>query len=193
MKIRMALTALVVIGMFGFAATTADAQCRAKEKAKAGCSAQKAKAGCSADCKKACCPDKVCNHTEAECAKKIRKHYQTRGWLGIEMNLEGNQPAVTRVTNGSPAEAAGFQVGDVLTSLNGIPYGQGNDAVIAEMSKSGFEIGDTVVYTVNRDRQIVTLRTTLARITEPGLARMIEFHHANVKHKPCEKAEKIDK
>jgi S1-C subfamily serine protease len=52
------------------------------------------------------------------------------------MNLEGSQPVITRVSDNSPAQAAGFQVGDVLTSLNGIPYGQGNDAVLAEMNQT---------------------------------------------------------
>lgn len=219
MKIRTALTALVVIGMVGFAATSADAQCKSSEKAKAGCSAQQtksgctvqqtkagcsaqqtkadctahAKGGCSAECMKTCGGAKACNYTEAECAKKIREHYQSRGWLGIEMNMDTGQPAVTRVTAGSPAEAAGFQVGDVLTSLNGIPYGQGNEAAIAEMTKNGFGIGDAVVYTANRDGQIVKLEATLAKISDEGLARMIAFHNESMQHKPLETAEKTDK
>jgi hypothetical protein len=51
------------------------------------------------------------------------------------------------------------------------------------MNQNGFKVGDTVAYTVNRDGRIETLEVTLGRISEAGLARMIEFHFANVEHK----------
>lgn len=199
MKIGTALTALLVIGMVGFATTAADAQCKAKEtgcakaQAKTGCSAKQAKAGCSAECMKTCSAQNTCNYTEAECANKIREHYKTHGWLGIEMNMDSGKPVITQVVPGSPAEETGFKVGDTLTSLNGIPYGQGNDDALGQMNMKGFEIGDTVVYTVNRDGEIITLRPTLARISEEGLQRMIAFHNANMMHKGSDKAEKSDK
>ena len=56
--------------------------------------------------------------------------------------------------------------------------------------KNGFKIGDTIVYTVNRDGEILTLEPTLTKISEENLAQMIAFHNTNMKHKPTDTAEK---
>jgi len=170
--------------------------CCADKHKQAGCKAAQAKAGCKATCKsaqgtakcsvqeaKACCPEKICDKTEAECTNLIHKHWKTRGWLGIEMSMDGTQPVITHVVANSPAGAAGFKVDDTLTSVNGIAFGMGNDAALDELSKNGFKVGNTVVYTVSRDREIRSLNVTLGRISDDGLNRMIAHHNSNMVHK----------
>ncbi|MBD3163277.1 MAG: PDZ domain-containing protein, partial [Candidatus Eisenbacteria bacterium] len=169
MKTRHWVAALAVLGMVGF--TTAPAMagpgCGSKtSKASSSCSSAKAKQA-SAACTKskascgaktttasndACCPSgsktttamKNCNYTAEECAEWMRAHYETHGWLGIEMNMDAGNPVVTKVVPESPAHEAGFETGDELTSINGIGFS--DHTAIQELMKNGFKIGDTVVY-----------------------------------------------
>jgi S1-C subfamily serine protease len=120
----------------------------------------------------------------------MRAHYETRGWLGIEMDMSGTQPVVTRVVERSPAADAGFRSGDTLTSVNGISFSPGNDAAMQEFMKNGFKIGDTVVYTADREGSIVTLTATLAKISDEALAKMIHMHHDEMTHKDTRKKAK---
>lgn len=179
----------------GCAATCTDAQ-----KAAAGCASSCAKAtktasACSDDCVKACCAGKTamkaCNYTEAQCASYMHDRYKSHGWLGIEMNMDGDMPVLTRVADGSPAQKGGFQVGDVLTSVNGIGFSKANESVLNEMYKNGFKIGQEVVYTANRDGSIVTLNAKLTKISDTALAQMITGHNQGYTHKATDQAENI--
>lgn len=155
----------------------------AKEACKPGCKGAQAKTKCTVQEAKACCPEKICDKTKAECTQHIRKHWQDRGWLGIEMNMDGGQPVVTHVVANSPAEGAGFKVGDKLTSLNGIAFHGGNNPALDQITKNGFKVGDTVVYTVDRDREIMSLNVTLGKISDSALSRMIAHHCEHMIHK----------
>lgn len=196
MKTRHWVAALAVLGMVGF--TTAPAMagpgCGSKtSKASASCGS-KASAGCTMS-KSACAGKtttamKACNYTAEECAEWMRSHYKTHGWLGIEMDMDGTNPVVTKVVPESPAHAAGFQEGDELTSLNGIGFA--DQAAIQQLLKNGFKIGDTVVYTAKRDGEIVRLNAELARISEPALERMIAVHAENSEHKNSDQAENLN-
>lgn len=215
-KMRFAIAALAVVALVGMttaevmagpgcggkATTKADAKagcaasCTSAQKAAAGCAkATKTASACGADCTKACCADKgamkACNYTEAQCASYMQERYKSHGWLGIEMNMDGVQPVLTRVVDGSPAHKGGFQVGDVLTSVNGIGFSQANQTVLNEMYKNGFKIGQEVVYTANRDGSIVSLNAKLTKISDAALAQMITGHNKGYNHKATEKAENI--
>src|SRR5213594_3337947 len=68
-----------------------------------------------------------CNMTAEECAQEMQKNMATRGWLGIvlEESPEATM-AITKVYPASPAEQAGFQVGDRIVSLNGVDVNEKN-------------------------------------------------------------------
>lgn len=79
--------------------------------------------------------------------------------LGIRLNPSDKEGAlVERVEDGSPARAAGVQVGDVIIKLNGegIPDG---DALISQVIKR--KPGDEVTLTVERGDQTIELKTKL--------------------------------
>jgi S1-C subfamily serine protease len=78
-----------------------------------------------------------------------------RGWLGIEAvyttafvnGVESTVVVVDGVLEGSPARAAGVQVGDTLTHLDGRPISQ---RVLASLQRT-LEVGDLVRLTLVRD------------------------------------------
>ncbi len=72
----------------------------------------------------------------------------------------GERHRVIMVSKESPAEAAGFKVGDELVSIDGVPY-QDKEVVNRLMSEKRW--GDAVVYKVLRDGQEQALTAYLRR------------------------------
>ena len=125
----------------------------------------------------------------ADCEKMMRTYYKSHGWLGIEMETADGvmTPTVTSIVGGSPAEKAGFKVGDVLTSINGIGFDAKNAEALQGIMEKGFQSGQTVTYTAKREAQIVTLSPVLASIPDANLNQMIAAHLAS-SHKQQEKS-----
>ena len=211
MKMRHWVAALAVLGMAGYtiAPAMAGPGCGSKTTAagKSSCGAAKtttASAACAASMSScgaaktttasidACCPGgktamKDCDYTPEQCAEWMRSHYKTHGWLGAELNVEGASPVVVKVVPESPAQAAGFQVGDELTALNGVSFA--DEEAIQKQMKKGFKIGKTVVYTAQRNGETVELAAKLAKISDSTLEAMIAKHAENHGHKATDKAE----
>lgn len=123
---------------------------------------------------------KKCSHSTQECLDYMASNTKDRGWVGIEYDQETMK--VTRVMPDSPAEAAGFKDGDVMTAVNGIAFGEENSA---KLKKLEWKPGATMTYTVNRQGSPTTLAVTLAPIPEQVLAQWVGTHmiegHAEVK------------
>ena len=85
--------------------------------------------------------------------------------------VRSTTPTVTKIAAGSPAEKAGFKVGDLLTSINGIGFDAKNAEALKGVMENGFKIGEIVRYTAKRDDQIVTLAPVLAAIPDASLKR----------------------
>ncbi len=77
--------------------------------------------------------------------------------------VSGEQPGEIGVFEGSPADLAGIQEGDVIIAVNGTPFTQ--DEALAE-SISVFRPGDVVKVSVLRDQTILELSITLAEYGE---------------------------
>jgi len=78
-------------------------------------------------------------------------------WAGYD--TDGNN-TVIRVQEGSPAEAAGLQVGDYMFSIDGISM---NDSKAWE-KKARPEIGETRTFLIERDKEEVELGLTYAAL-----------------------------
>ena len=74
-------------------------------------------------------------HTQADYQKMADK-LAKKGWLGIETEKTAAGYAVSSVAPGSPAERAGFRVGDVLLGLNGVSFGDENKEAIAKVKST---------------------------------------------------------
>lgn len=136
----------------------------------------------------------ACVMKAADCEKMLRTYYQTHGWAGMESDCcmgMNAKPTVLHVSAGSPAEKAGFKAGDVLTSVNGIGFTTENQAVIQGLMTNGMKVGDKVHYTAMRGGQVVSLETTLVKISDPELNALIA-EHASVSHSSSQSTEKAE-
>ncbi|HEU5180287.1 MAG TPA: PDZ domain-containing protein [Candidatus Polarisedimenticolia bacterium] len=126
-----------------------------------------------------------CNMSAEECAAHMQKEMATRGWLGIEKEkgADGTM-TISKIYPGSPAEQAGFQVGDKLVSMNGVELASASEKAWKNMKNA--KIGDTATYVVNRGSENLTIKATLVKIPDDVLAASIDKHvkedHAAMKN-----------
>jgi C-terminal processing protease CtpA/Prc len=121
-----------------------------------------------------------CNMTAEQCAEEMQKTLSTRGWLGISFDDDEDVVTINKVYSGSPAERAGFQEGDRIVSINGVPADEKHEEKIHGMLKTA-KIGDQVAYVVTRGSQNLTLNATLAQMPQSLIAEAIE-HHKQEEH-----------
>ncbi len=128
-------------------------------------------------------PGERCSSSTQECLDYMAAHFQNRGWVGIEIDSdEEGRRTVTRVVEDSPAQAAGFQVGDVLLGFNGVRFGEGDEEAIRQ-AKARMHVGAEVTYLVERRDSDVELSATLAAVPDHVLAGWVGHHmleHATV-------------
>lgn len=158
--------------------------------ASGGCNSMKASGGTCTGKSASACAMKT-----ADCEKMMRTYYQTHGWSGVESDCcmgTSAQPTVLRIAAGSPAEKAGLKNGDVLTSINGITFGEQSQPAIQGLMADGMKVGDTVRYTATRGGQVVSLETKLVKISDADLSALIA-EHLSMSHTASAKAEKTDK
>jgi predicted metalloprotease with PDZ domain len=128
-----------------------------------------------------------CTASAQDCLNKMVQTMKTRGWVGIEMDDSKTDKTVSikRVVPGSPAEAAGFQVGDVLVSINGAKFADNTEEKCAtcEATKENWVPGKKVHYVVSRYGREVQVEPTLASVPSDVMAQWIGSHmieHAEV-------------
>ncbi|HJB54788.1 MAG TPA: trypsin-like peptidase domain-containing protein, partial [Candidatus Olsenella avistercoris] len=102
--------------------------------------------------------------------KVIAGETVTHAYIGLSMQTVNNQTAyqnnlavsegayVVEVTEGSPADTAGIEAGDVITRIGDAQVTSADDAILAVRSHS---IGETVQVTVVRGSQEMTFDVTL--------------------------------
>lgn len=130
--------------------------------------------------------DKYSCKAEAQaCLNEMTAKLKTRGWVGIEMDQDEKTKAisVTRVVEDSPAKAAGLQAGDVLVAVNGIKFGEENEAELKK-AKETMVPGATVKYTISRSGKEMLVAVKLGELPPAVLHQWIGQHmmehHAKV-------------
>ncbi len=95
-------------------------------------------------------------------------------WIGLEFDksAEGVMK-VKRVVADSPAEKAGFQVGDVLVALNGAKM---SDYDAMKKAKGAWSVGQQVTYTVERKGAETAVAVTLGEMPTEVHAAMVGYH-----------------
>ncbi len=181
------IAAVVALSAF-IALITASAPLAQCGKSKASTSSSKASAStCAKTCSKTCTSKasacvgqkaEQCTQSAQDCAKMMKAHYDTHGWLGVELDFSDAEagPVVVRVFPESPAAAAGFRDGDRLTSLNGIGFTAEQKGTLDEFMANGFKVGESVRYTARRDSEIVKLQAQLVKIPGDLLDQVIANH-----------------
>ncbi len=107
----------------------------------------------------------------------------TRGWLGVVIQdvnaemaeaLRMEEPRgalVTNVAQGSPAEASGMQVGDVIVTFDGTPVTTSSELPLIVARTP---VGKTVDVVVQRDSTPVALRVEVAKLGDDESAVALE-------------------
>ncbi len=93
-------------------------------------------------------------------------------WLGVALVQEDETVVIGRVVRGSPADEAGFQLGDVVTSYNGEAVTSVEQLIALVQAAAP---GDAAAFEITRDGEALTIEATLG--TAPGL-RMQRFEFA---------------
>lgn len=123
-----------------------------------------------------------CSLDTQTCLNRMVAKLKKRAWLGIEYD---SGLRITKVVSGSPASAAGFEVGDALVSINGVKFADNDEdrCVTCEKTKDAWKPGSTVEYVVRRGDGNVRLTPTLAEMPPDIMAMMVGLHmieHAEV-------------
>ncbi|HJQ96838.1 MAG TPA: PDZ domain-containing protein [Candidatus Polarisedimenticolaceae bacterium] len=114
-----------------------------------------------------------CTASKEECAKYMAASRKA-GWLGVEYDKsEAGTIAVKKIVPGSPAEKAGFQVGDVLVALNGVDI---RDKEKVSAVKKDLLPGSTATYTVKRDGWNKELTAKLGTMPDAVYQAMYDEH-----------------
>jgi C-terminal processing protease CtpA/Prc len=114
------------------------------------------------------------------CLNKMAAALKSRGWLGIEYNdaMDAEPNKITRVVPGSPAERAGFKVGDVMLSLEGFKYADITEEKCApcEFMKKNWTPERKIRLVVSRGGKEIELTPTLASLPADVIALQIGMH-----------------
>lgn len=126
----------------------------------------------------------TCTASTQECLDKYAAKMTTIGWAGFEgeYNEEAGTFTLTAITPASPAEKAGFEVGDQLHAWNGIEFASMSDEDWMNSAKERTP-GDVAKYTLTRDGNEKTIKVTLVAMPEDMAAQKIGGHmmtHAQV-------------
>jgi S1-C subfamily serine protease len=117
-----------------------------------------------------------CSKQAGECVKAMQEKLANAGWLGIDTD-KSDKGVVTikAVTAGSPAVAAGFQVGDVLVAINGVEISDANKEALWAAKKS-LVAGSDGNYTVLRQGAKRNLTAKLVAPPRTVLAQWVGEH-----------------
>lgn len=98
----------------------------------------------------------------------LREGEMVRPGIGVQIRTvdeataeENNVPTGCRIealTKGAPAEAAGLQVGDIITQVDDLTVSENDDVVDYVLS---LNVGDTVTFTVYRDGETLSIQVTI--------------------------------
>ncbi|MCP5109424.1 MAG: PDZ domain-containing protein, partial [bacterium] len=107
---------------------------------------------------------KKCSADAQTCLNKLAAKIQSKAWLGVELEkTDSGWSQITAVIADSPAEAAGFQAGDVLVAMNGVVLKAENKEEIWKVKK-GLAPGSTATYIVKREGGKQKLAVTLSHV-----------------------------
>ena len=112
-----------------------------------------------------------------EALPELIAKFKNKGWMGVELkqldDMEGTYfSAIKRVVPDSPAQAAGFQEGDILVAINDVVLKEENKEALHGIKKE-MKIGANVTYTVKREGSKKQVAVTLAQAPDEVIAQWV--------------------
>ncbi len=122
-----------------------------------------------------------CTGSAEDCLAKMKAKYSEMAWLGIGYDTdEDGHWVVDKVYDGSPAQKAGFQEGDVLLAVNEVKYSKENKKELKAVYAT-FKPGTQTTYWVEREGEKLKLEATLSSVPkdvqELWIAEHMEHSH----------------
>ncbi|MEE8138506.1 MAG: PDZ domain-containing protein [Thermoanaerobaculia bacterium] len=119
----------------------------------------------------------TCQQEAVACLRAMAHKLHNKGWVGLDLDHDAATHTLTvrEVIEGSPAEAAGFQPGDVLVAMNGLRYSHENRPALKK-AYAALVPGNTVTYTVKREGTEVDLSVVSGQVPERLMAQWIGQH-----------------
>jgi S1-C subfamily serine protease len=98
-----------------------------------------------------------------------------RPWVGVVLDQDTTSGVitVTQVSPDGPAARAGWRVGDVLISLEGLPPADGRKLLAG---KAGWKTGAEVHYRIRRGKREMNTPLRLGHMSDEQLARLVGEH-----------------
>jgi predicted metalloprotease with PDZ domain len=93
---------------------------------------------------------KACDKPVQDCLNGMIAKLKNTGFIGVELDCDKckNEKSkifrVSKVIPNTPAEKAGIQVGDILVSINGISFSEGNHEAISKVKRPGEKVTCTI-------------------------------------------------
>lgn len=119
-----------------------------------------------------------CPYTTQECLDYMATKMKDSGWVGVELERTEDDygpMTVMKIVEGSPAEKAGIQLGDVLVAINTIPLEEGNQKKLSD-ARAASKPGQSVTWTIRRDQEKRDVSIMLGAMPADILARYIGQH-----------------
>jgi predicted metalloprotease with PDZ domain len=128
------------------------------------------------------CSKGVADDTQ-NCLNMMAAKLENKGWVGLHLDqTEDGAYKIEMIVEESPAQAAGFKVGDKLVALNGVRFGEANEEALHKEWEN-MKPGKKVSYTVARGTKEMQIAVTLAQLPDEVLAQRVGQHmleHASV-------------
>ena len=118
---------------------------------------------------------KKCGAEASVCVREMAHSLKQRGWIGIEWEKTAPRPVISHVVVGSPAEAAGVQVGDAVLAFEGISTAEEDEVVWAAMKRSLLP-GKVITLSIVRDGKPLELGVELVAVPDQIIAQWIGVH-----------------
>ena len=118
-----------------------------------------------------------CSASTQDCLNHMAKNLNNRGWVGIEMDDKSGtgMMIITKVIDGSPAQNAGFEIGDALVAVNGVAFSDENEKQLKDIQYSMIP-GADFTYTVSRKGSKVDLDVELGELPDNVKAQWVGNH-----------------
>ena len=123
-----------------------------------------------------------CNQTPHECVEYMSKKMRDSGWVGVELEFDGELFTIKKVIVGSPAGEAGLKVGDILLAIDGVPSREVANRMASGRNKPEWKPGQQIKYKIEREGRGRTIEIEMARMPAHVLARYIGQHLIDYEH-----------
>jgi len=129
-------------------------------------------------------PQYRCSYELQVCLDWMAENYGSRGWAGMQLEVDGFLYTVTEVHAGPPAEKAKVRPGDVLAAVNGVAFVEENRDKLAAL-QGKMKPGAQFTYTLKRGGKRRNVDVVLVEMPFEVVAHQVGMHlltdHVDVK------------